>query len=153
MIKKNRGISLLEMLLVLAIGAAIIMMAVRYFSVTRRDLTVTHAIRQIQTLTKASYEWLQAQKQANFSNNNGGEKIDLKDLITAELIENTDRDTKDPWNKTIIIAPGNNPNNVKITLPNVPKKSCKNLARRLNGVNKTDMPKCDSDRNDYSGEF
>ena len=63
MMRKNYGVTLLEMLLVLTIGAAIIMTAVRYFSVTRRDLNVTRAISQIQSLTKASYEWLNAQKQ------------------------------------------------------------------------------------------
>ncbi len=153
MMKKALGLTLLETLLVLAIGASIIMVGVRYFAVTTRDLHVTHAIKQIQTLTRVSYEWLQAQKQKDFSSSDGGTTISMQNLIGAGLLENTDSDTKDPWGKAIMVTPGSNPSHVKITLPNVPKKDCKNLARRLQSVSQTILPTCSSNRNNYSGEF
>lgn len=153
MMRKNSGLTLLETLLVLAIGGAIIMVAVRYFSVTHRSLNVTHAIQQIQTLTKSSYEWLEAQKQEDFSGDAGGTAISLQELINAGLVNDTDAETKDPWGKTMTILPGSDPNRIKITLPDVPNQACKNLARRLENVSKTTKPTCGSDLNDYSGEF
>ena len=153
MMRKSRGLTLLETLLVLTIAAAIILVAVRYFSVTHRDLNVTHAIQQVQSLTKASYEWLEAQKQENFSDNNGATAISMQALIDAGLIKNTDRDTKDPWGEAIRLDPGTDPNRVKITMPNVPQYACRNLARRLENVSQIKMPACSSNSNDYSGEF
>ena len=152
MMRKARGLTLLETLCVLAIAGAIIMVAVRYFSVTDRNLQVTHAIKQIQNLTKTSYEWLDAQKQEDFGAN-GGTEISLQALIDAELIDNADADTKDPWGKTIIVTPGTDPNRVKITMPNVPQSACKNLARRLENVSKIEKPQCAAGRNNYEGEF
>ncbi|MCB1828573.1 MAG: prepilin-type N-terminal cleavage/methylation domain-containing protein, partial [Coxiellaceae bacterium] len=78
MTRNEKGISLLEMLLVLAIGAAIIMAAVRYFTITNRNARVTQAISQIKMLTKASYEWLSEQKQQDFSSVNGGVTVSLQ---------------------------------------------------------------------------
>lgn len=154
MMRKNRGLTLLETLLVLAIGGAIIMAAVRYFSVVHRDLNVTHAITQIQSFTKASYEWLNSQKQENFSADNNGTPISLQALIDTDLVKQSD-DHKDPWGKMIIIAPGTDPNYVRITLSNVPKESCKNLTRRLDGVSKSkaESSACSGKYNQYSGEF
>jgi type II secretory pathway pseudopilin PulG len=153
MMNKSRGISLLETLLALAIGAAIILAAVRYFSITHRSLNVTHAIQQIQSLDKASYEWLSAQKQENFGDTDGGEKVSMQALTDAGLVEDKDSATKDPWGKDISITPGSDAENVKITLPNVPAKSCKNLSRRLENISKSKKPSCNSNRNDYTGEF
>jgi len=153
MMRKSRGLTLLETLLVLSIGAAIILVAVRYFAVTHRSLNVTHAVQQIQSLTKASYEWLETQKQENFGNEDHGTLISMQALIDAGLIDNTHSDTKDPWGKDIRIEPGTDPSRVKITMPNIPELPCKNLARRLENVSRIVRPSCGSDRNNYIGEF
>lgn len=150
---KIKGISLLEMLLVITIGAAIIMASVRYFQITSRNVRVTQAIQQIQRLTQASYEWLQGQKQDDFSGTNFGTAISMKQLMRAGLIKNTKSNKKDPWAGDIKIAPGSDPTRVKITLAGVPQKDCKNLARRLDPISKITMPKCGGKLNHYTGEF
>ena len=151
--RRIKGISLLEMLLVITIGTAIIMTAVRYFNVTSRDMRVTQAIGQIKTLTSASYEWLQAQKQDNFSNKDGGTEISMQQLIDTGLIDNSETTTKDPWAGTITVEPGSDPTRIKIVLDQLPKKACKNLARRLDSISKISMPPCAGVSNEYSGEF
>lgn len=153
MMRKMKGISLVEILLVIAIGAAVIMAAVRYFGLTSRNVRVAHAIQQIQTITKASYEWLQGQKQDDFSSANGGVAISMQQLINAGLIKDTASNTKDPWAGSITIEPGSDPSRIKISLANVPKKACKNLARRLDTVSKITMPNCGGTTNTYTGEF
>lgn len=153
MVRKTKGVRLMEMLLVLAIGAAIIMAAVRYFGITNRNVRVTHAMQQIQILTKASYEWLQAQKQDDFSSANSGILISMHQLIDAGLIKDSDTNTMDPWAGAITIQPGSDPTRVKITLARVPQKDCKNLARHLDEISQITMPTCSGPSNDYSGEF
>lgn len=153
MTRNEKGISLLEMLLVLAIGAAIIMAAVRYFTITNRNARVTQAISQIKMLTKASYEWLSEQKQQDFSSVNGGVTVSLQQLIDANLIKDTEHNKKDPWGGDISIAAGSDPSRVRITLSHLPQKACKNLARRLDNVSQTTIPPCSAPVNNYSGEF
>ena len=153
MIRKIKGISLLEVLLVSAVGAIIITAAVRYFVITRRNMPVARAIQQIRTLTKLSYEWLEAQKQDDFSDANQGTTISMRQLVNAGLIENTPRNTKDPWGGKITIEPGSDSSHVKITLIDLPQKACKNLARRLDAISNTTMPDCSNANTNYSGEF
>ena len=151
--RKIKGISLLEMLLVITIGAAIIMAAVRYFGVTSRSMRVTQAIGQIKTLTRVSYQWLETQQQDDFAANAGGTAISLKALIEAGLLKDTDGDTKDPWAGDIRIEPGSDPTRVNITLANVPQKACKFLSRQLDHISNINAPDCDNEINDYNGEF
>lgn len=153
MMRKMAGLSMLEMLLVITIGAAIIVASIRYFGVTSRNLRVTHAIQQIQILTKASYEWLQAQKQDDFSSADGGIPVSLHALMNAGLIQNKDKNKKDPWAGAIKVQPGSDPTRVKITLSGLPQKDCKNLAERLDTVSQITMPNCSSNYNNYTGEF
>jgi hypothetical protein len=150
---KMKGISLLEMLLVITIGAAIIMTSVRYFSVTSRSLRVTHAIKQIKTLTQISYQWLEIQKQDGFGTEDGGDAITLQALVDSGLLQDTDRNTKDPWAGQISLEPGSDPTRVKITLAKVPQKACKYLARQLDDISSTSTPDCSSSLNNYNGEF
>ncbi len=159
MFSRNRhplyAISLLECLLSIVIIASISMMAVRYYIVTTRDMRVSHAISQIKRITSASYEWLQAQNQANFSADDGGQAITLQQLVDDQLIK-TQNDTVAPWGGPIAVAPADdNPAYVKITLNAVPQLACRNLTQQLKYINKEkSLNTCmDKKNNAFIGEF
>lgn len=128
---RQLGMSMLEMLLVIAIGAAIITISIRYYNVTERNLSITQATNQIHMLTKASYDWLSAQHQASFCD---GECISLNKLTESGLIPNNKHYTETPWGTNIIIGPANNNSYVEISFA-LPKEDCDNLQQRLRGIN------------------
>lgn len=157
--KKQLGISLLEIVLALVIIASIVTLSVRYFTVTSRQLKVTHAEKQIREVTKASYEWLQAQMQQNFSSNPDGTTINMEQLINAGLITSNDQDDHvyllNPWGGRVLVTPGADPSYVRITMTNVPEKDCRSLRQQLITVTRRNSPEpsCSSDVNQYFGEF
>lgn len=157
---KYKAFTLLEMLLVLMIAAAILVMATRYFTISMRNMHVTQAISDIQSITKASYEWLQTQKQENFSDTPNGVAIDMQQLIEFKLIQPNDSKHPlsyyDPWGGEVEIGPGkNNASRIYILMKNVPKMACLNLVRKTQSLMDQNSlhPACDKDRNDYYGEF
>lgn len=153
--KHQHAISLLECLLSIIIIASISMMAVRYYIITMRDMRVSHTISQIKRLTDASYEWLQMQKQADFSGNNGGQAISIQQLVKDQLLKNQN-DTITPWGGAITIsAAGDNPSFIKITLSNIPQLACRNLARQLEYINKDKFANtcANTQNNIFTGEF
>lgn len=153
--KRNlSAISLLECLLSIAIIASISLMAVRYYMVTTRDMRVSNAISQVKRITNASYEWLQIQKQANFSDSSGGIMISLNALIDDQLL-NPNHDTLDPWGGTITVAPSTDTSFVKITLNKLPPLACKNITQQLRYINKDKTENnCDGKTtNKFAGVF
>lgn len=128
--RKITGITLLEVVLVLAIIGLILTLTVRYFNVASTSEQVNQAMTEIQTITKASYQWLQVQRQADFAS---GNPIDINKLQQAGLIDATQ--ITDPWGGAITVEPGTSDSNlVHISLPNVSEKICKNLKTRMSGV-------------------
>ena len=57
--RRQQGISLLEILLVLTIAAVIVSAAINYYSQTLTSTRVSQAASLIQQINKAGYEWLQ----------------------------------------------------------------------------------------------
>lgn len=154
---KQKGISLLEALLALVIASIIITLALRYFSITIRDMRVTQAVNQVRSLVKKSYDWLGAQKQADFNDYPKGTKISLQILINAGLIQ-TDNNGNyfNPWGGDVLLAPGSDPSYVHISLTRIPLKDCLNLTQRLQSINHmaNQTNTCtDNINNTYEGEF
>lgn len=155
-IKFKKGISLLELLLVMSLGAVILVMAVRYFQLSSRNSKVEMAVKTVQSMSHVSYEWLQAQRQENFSSSPNGSAISLQALIDAGLIQNTARDTLDPWGGAISVGPGTNASYVKISLAGLPQVVCRNLKQQLNSVTRSGSPVAPCNKatdNVYFGEF
>jgi len=149
------GISLLECLLSLAIIASITAMTVRYYVITTRDSRVSHAISQIKRITSASYEWLSLQRQADFSNADGGQTITKEQLVNDQLLPNSN-DTMNPWGGAIQVSSGtDDAKYVKITLNNIPQLACRNLTQQLKYINKNQAStNCDNAKNaSFTGEF
>jgi prepilin-type N-terminal cleavage/methylation domain-containing protein len=130
-ILRQRGLSLIEILLSLAIISVILMMIVNYYSTQNKDqLLVSKAAAQIQQLASVSYEWQTAQSKMDFTG------ISLTVLQDAGLLSATDNySQKSPWGGGInITAENSNPQYVLITLDKIPRSACANLRERMSQV-------------------
>jgi prepilin-type N-terminal cleavage/methylation domain-containing protein len=150
---KQKGFSLLEIMLVLAITATVLVLGIRYFQINLQNLKVEHAVEQINALTNSSYEWLTAQKQEDFSGSSQN-AISLAKLSAAGLIPNGNLYQKNPWGGNNSVAPGQDPNYVKISFTQLTKHNCFNLLRQLQNLAHSNACEADSNKTyTYSGEF
>src|SRR5579883_2028793 len=117
--KRNtqKGVTLLEILLVLAISASIIVMSVRYYSSATYSMQTNAAINEIQAITAAIDNYA-----------GGGSYAGITSTIIQPLLPNDILTT--PWGTKIDI--GNiQPSSYTVTLPVVPRAVCMLVAARL----------------------
>ena|SRR3990167_1117720 len=131
--KKYQGLLLLEMILVIVVMSIILMLTLRYFVFTHDHLKVTRAVTQIQTLVKASNQWLSAQRQANYAGSTPDTSITIDKLTAAGLIALSD--TQHAWGGDITVAPASeDASYVEITFNAIPGKACVDLMTRMASV-------------------
>src|SRR3990167_893341 len=121
----QQGFNLLELMLALLVVAAITFTSIRYFFTANQQARVTQAVSQIDTLVKASYEWVQGKD--NFSG------ITVKDLVAAGYLPSSFEQTvNNPWKGSIEIrASSSDLHRLLITLSNVPYNACGGLMEKL----------------------
>lgn len=124
--KKHLGIGLLELMLSLAIISVLLVMATRYYRVARQGQQVNDAISEIHAIIAACENWITG-GQSDFTelSANGVKKL----IDNGYLPEGSE---KNPWHGSILVGAGENPNQVKITMNNIPAKACFDLAAKLN---------------------
>lgn len=147
---KQRGVSIVEALLVITIGITIIAMSVRFITQNSFTAKVTQASTLIQQLTDASYQWLQAQNQIDFAGSGDEQAISLQKLSDTGLINFSCEDNapcrKNPWGGELTVTPYDQDQQyVAITLTGVPKTACLNLTNRMQNTDyKAQTSSCDS---------
>ena len=131
MMKKIRGIGLLELMLSLAIIAILLVMATRYYSATTKSQRVDDTIQLIGELETAINAQITndgtAYGQINLTTlvNNGY-------LSAARVLTASDNKIKNPWGGDgAVLTFGTN--DVKVTLPSVPDLQCKDLSKKFFG--------------------
>lgn len=87
--RSQQGITLLEILLVLAIAAIIVTGAVSYYSQTMRYTHVTETVNFLQQVNKAGHEWLQIPNESgvyptDFTGLGGGNGLQI--LVNKQLL-------------------------------------------------------------------
>lgn len=123
--QKNLGISILELLLALAIIAILLVMAVRYFELTRVAQQINDALHIISNIDTASESWLATHD--DFTN------VTLQSFIDDSLVPaNFAQQHVNPWNGDIEIN-ANEKNNLAldISFTNVPKNICQDLKNNV----------------------
>ena len=98
--KKTQGISLLEVMLSLLVIASIIFVVLRYAGPARQQTQITEAIRQINTLSDASFRYLEGQPSLK--------NVSIKELADKGFLPSRYQSTepyKNPWRNEITIAP------------------------------------------------
>lgn len=121
---------LADTLLAVVIAAVIIVAATHFFSQASFNSKVSKAMQQIQSLSDASYEWLQIKRQADFSG------VSLAELQKNGLIncKTTPCTLTNPWGGSLSVTnptQTNNSGHVAINLATIPLKACNNLSKRL----------------------
>lgn len=123
--KKQFGISLLEVMLSLSIIAIILVMATRYFAITMQSEKTNEAVKILQTVVKASDDWYYTYKTYQKSANNPD--ISIAALINLGMVpKNYVETTANPWGGAIEISP-RDANHVSIQLTEISSPACQNL--------------------------
>lgn len=126
------GISLLEVLLSIAIVAAIAAFTCRFIQVTLVNTSITETVTRVNKLVKSSYDWLQQQRVEDFLGNpdgSGESGITASKLVSSGLAQ--PRDLKTAWGNISITAAPQDPRRIAMTLDHLPSGICHNLERRI----------------------
>lgn len=138
--KHQKAITLLELMLVLLIIAAILFTAIRYYANVRENAKVSEAAAQINLVVDAAYKWMAMQNQNNFCGGNDTKNctnpINLQKLMDAGLL--TKNDIKSPWPAADAQLLGlqvnenlDNPMYVNVGYNRIPKTACESLVERF----------------------
>lgn len=115
------GVTLLEIMLVLAIAAMIIVMSVRYYQSATSSQQANTTLSQIQAITAAADSLAQAS--GNYATGLGSGAANLTPLLPGSGL-NT------PWGDTIVVTPGG-ASSYTVNLGNVPSGVCPLIKSKL----------------------
>lgn len=127
--KKLLGISLLEILLVIAVAGVIITLATRYYLQTHRSAEILKTTNQVKDILQASYDWRSGQGQLGF---NG---ISNSALTTGGYLK--DADLRTDWGGSICVTTSDNDsgnNYLMLYVPVSNQHDCCHLASQLNAI-------------------
>lgn len=119
------GVTLLEIMLVLAIAGMIIVMSVRYYQAASISSQTNSIIQQIVGIVAAEESSAQ-----------GGAYVTNAVLVSSGLLPDNAFTT--PWGTTITVAVGASGGFV-ITIPNTPPTICTSLTNRFKGNNRMSL--------------
>ena len=127
---KAKGLSLSEVMLVLALGAVIMIVAAHYYSQVRESEKITTLLGQINSIIDAAGKCVAGNAgNASSTQNNITTCLTLTTLISEDFLSTYY--TTSPWG-TITGVPANNNTAIQITANNVPNNACLAMESRLN---------------------
>ena len=121
--KKLRGISLLELILVLAVVAILLVIATRFFEVANRSRQVNNAYQDIKTISAASQSWWE-----DHGRNYTKLKLTLTKLVEGGYLVKSYQ--SNPWGGIISVTAASS-DQVKVEMTELDTKACANLAHRF----------------------
>lgn len=119
--RKMSGVTLLEIMLVLAVAALLIVMSVRYYSTSGSAEQVNALVEQIQAIVQAADGIAQEQ---------GYNSSSISTSTVGAVLQNTGMTT--PWGEPITVAVAST-TTLTITVPDVPAAICPLLQAKYNG--------------------
>lgn len=126
--KKIKGVSLLEVLLVTVIVAAACIVSIRFYSHTKQKTTVLQASLQVKRVVEASHQWLDIYRQADFSS---WEDNAMNSLVAAGLLEESDK--TNPWGGVVSVS-ADSGGSLKITSAGITDDGCGQLVARFRSM-------------------
>lgn len=134
---KNLGVTLLELMLVLSVIAAIALAVTRYYATAREEAKITQAVSMVNDVVSASFTWV-----GGFSNFGGDPQasppisLNTSTLVKAGLLPAIYlKANANPWQGSIKVAVGKaDTNKMEVTLDKVPINSCTALKKKIENV-------------------
>jgi len=140
--QKQTGISLLEVLLSIMVGALIIFIAVRLYVSAHESVKINKFLTNVNNIVDASYQWYQGQP-TGFANINA-QMLEDAGYIDASSFDN-------PWDSSNIkIGPGDTNDSLQITANMPDEATCNLISGHLSHAAQTE--KCKKN-NTYIGTF
>lgn len=137
--KSIAGVTLLEIMLVLAVAALIIVMSIRYYQSATASQQANTAMNQIQAITAAA---------DNLSVGTGSYTDTVSESSVKSLMPNNSMTT--PWNTDITVA-ADSATSYTVTFSTVPTAVCPLLTAKLKGqAHFSDISTCTSTAADVS---
>ncbi|MBI5447772.1 MAG: type II secretion system protein [Gammaproteobacteria bacterium] len=147
-IKSQRGIGLLELMLSLAIIAILLVMATRYFGSARQGQQVAQAISMVQAISAASQNYFVA---------NSNSMAGVSAILASGNSYLVNPPKNGPWGGSVkVSADSGNASAVDITIPNVPDAAaCTSLMSALGteSAQNAKAPSCAPGAAGFSGGF
>lgn len=145
--KSKQGLSLVELMLVLAVVAAVILLSMRYFGIAQREALLTRSIAQVSEVVDASYAWLRG--------HNNFDSITIQKLSDAGYLTPNWKDGKDinPWGGDVSISSANSGADLLVTVTEIPTvyKTCDSIKNKLSS--KAKSVKCTNSDKTFEGTF
>jgi len=141
---KQKGISLLEVLLSIAVGAFIIVMVLRLYSTVHNDMKVNKFLTNVNNIVNASYQWYEGQSQG--FTHISGDVLQSAGYIDAVTLDN-------PWGASITIAPSTPTGESVLIAATVPLKECTLIAEHLANAASNKTTQCTTIQGSYTGIF
>lgn len=116
----QRGIGLLEIMLVLSIAAVIIILSARYYQTTRQNQNTANTISIIGDIHKAAMTYA---KRKDYDSST----LNLPKLVESGLLSLSQ--AQNPWGGSVVLSPEGN--QAKIVFSGLPNTSCEDLSVRL----------------------
>lgn len=127
--KRQTGIGLLELMLVLSIASVIILASVSYYQSVASNQKITQANAMIADIYSAAKNYVKSQ---------GASQLSLENLIATGLL--TQYFERNPWGGQITVAT-NGEYQIVITMDQIPIAQCQKLNRRMQQTfTNTDTP-------------
>jgi Tfp pilus assembly protein PilV len=132
--RRQQGITLLEVLLVVCIAAVIVTAAVSYYSQTMRYTRVANTVNFLQQVNKAGHEWLQIPNQsgvypADFSGLGNGDGLQI--LVNQQLLSCPNNScSNNAWGGTNAIY-ATTPQYIMIVLTKITTGDCQLLQNQM----------------------
>lgn len=124
--RRYRGMSLLEIMLAVAVGAAILLGAVHFYSQAKNHSTALRAVAQVGRLIRANDEWRAAQRE---SDSEGSSANRVPEFIAAGLLEADDE--RNPWGGSVSVSGDNGGGQLIVRLESIPAWGCRLLVSRF----------------------
>lgn len=148
--RTQRGVSLLELMLALAVIAILLIMATRYFTTANVNQQVNNAVDQFTGVRGAVTNYL--------NDNKNTDTVDISTLVTGGYLPKTyggpagDGAGGNPWDGDISVTLTSGARSFEVTTTAVPQPACPMLTSRLGqnvndalGESVSDAASCKSD--------
>lgn len=123
----NKGVTMVELLLVLSIIAVVLVLASRYYYTANLSREVNESYKQIQTIAAAGQSWWDDHNH-DFTGITSTQVLIDNGYLTSEYKKNT-------WGGNVSVV-GSSASELSITFASIPNAACNNLFNKL-GVNQT----------------